>query len=214
MKLLSVNVGKPRSIDHNGRRVRTGIFKSAVAGRVKVNELNLEGDRQADLRVHGGWSKAVYAYPHEHYDFWRAQLPDLDYPLGAFGENLSTTGILEDEIFIGDKIEIGTARFIVTEPRFPCYKLGVRFDFPEIVLSFYLSQRYGFYLAVEKQGEIQSGDTIEIVHRDPNRVSIADIIRLKNGVTQDKDLINQALQVEALPEGLKRRLRNAVKKIV
>ena len=213
MKLLSINVGKPRSVAHNGKRVRTGIFKSAVAGRVKVNELNLEGDRQADLRYHGGWSKAVYAYPHEHYDFWRATLPALDYPFGAFGENLSTTGILENEICIGDKLEIGSARFIVTEPRFPCYKLGIRFDLPEIVLSFYLSGRYGFYLAVEKQGEIEAGAPIEIVHRDENRVSIGDIIRLKNDLSKDKDLINRALQVDALPEDLKRRLRGKLKKI-
>jgi MOSC domain-containing protein YiiM len=213
MKLLSVNVGKPRSVEHNGKRVRTGIFKSAVEGRVKVNEFNLEGDRQADLRYHGGWSKAVYAYPHEHYDFWRATLSTLDYPFGAFGENLSTTGILEDEIFIGDKLQIGSARFVVTEPRFPCYKLGVRFDLPEIIVHFHLSERYGFYLAVEEQGEIAAGNSIEIVHRDANRVSIADIIRLKNDVSKDKDLINRALEVEVLPEDLKRRLRGKLKKI-
>lgn len=213
MKLLSVNVGKPRPVEFQNKRVRTGIFKSPVENRVKVNELNLEGDKQADLRYHGGWSKAVYAYPHEHYDFWRATLPDLDYPFGAFGENLSTTGILEDEICIGDKIEIGTARFIVTEPRFPCYKLGIRFNFPPIVVSFQLSGRYGFYLAVEKQGEIEAGDKIEIVRRDPRRVSIADIIRLKNDLSKDKELFNRALQVEALPEDLKGRLRNKLKKI-
>lgn len=198
---------------HNGKRIRTGIFKSPVDGRVKVNELNLEGDRQADLRYHGGWSKAVYAYPYEHYDFWRAQLASLDYPFGAFGENLSTTGILEDEICIGDKLEIGSARFIVTEPRFPCYKLGVRFDFPQIVLSFHLSGRYGFYLAVEKQGEIEASEKIEIVHRDPQRVSIADIIRLKNDLSKDKDLINRALLIDVLPEDLKRRLRVKLQKL-
>ncbi|MDQ4120356.1 MAG: MOSC domain-containing protein [Acidobacteriota bacterium] len=213
MKLLSVNVGKPRSVAHNGKRVRTGIFKSAVEGRVMVNELNLEGDRQADLRVHGGWSKAVYAYPYEHYDFWRAQLPALDYPFGIFGENLTTTGILEDEICVGDKLEIGSARFIVTEPRFPCYKLGIRFGFPEMVIHFHLSGHYGFYLAVEKQGEIEASNPVEIVHRDPRRVSIADIIRLKNDLSKDKDLIRRALEVEALPEGLKRRLRGKLKNI-
>lgn len=179
MKVLSVNVGKPRSVEHEGKRVRTGIFKSPVEGKVQVNKLNLAGDKQADLRFHGGCSKAVYAYPFEHYDFWRAEIPELEYPFGAFGENLSTTGILENEICIGDKLEIGTARFVVTEPRFPCYKLGIRLNFPPIVVSFHLSGRYGFYLAVEKEGEIEAGEKIEIVHRDENRVSIADIIRLK-----------------------------------
>lgn len=213
MKLISVNAGKPRSIAYNGKRVRTGIFKSAIEGQIKVGELNLDGDRQADLRVHGGWSKAVYAYPHEHYEFWRTTLPALDYPFGAFGENLTTTGILEDDICIGDKIEIGTARFIVTEPRFPCYKLGVRFDLPEIVFHFHLSGRYGFYLAVEKLGVIQAGEQIEIVYRDPNKVSIADIIRLKNDSSKDKDLIHRALLIDALPDDLKKRLRGKLKKI-
>lgn len=212
MKLLSVNVGKPRSFEHNGKRVRTAIFKSPVEGKVRVNELNLEGDKQADLRVHGGRSKAVYAYPHEHYDFWRNALPDANLPFGAFGENLSINGILENDACVGDKIQIGTARFIVTEPRFPCFKLGIRFNLPEIVLSFHLSGRYGFYLAVEKEGEIEAGDSIEIVHRDENRVSIADVIRLKNNLAQDEDLINRALKVEALPAGFKRRFRAMLKK--
>lgn len=212
MKLLSVNVGKPRSFDYRGKRVRTGIFKSPVEGRVKANEMNLEGDRQADLRYHGGWSKAVYAYPYEHYDFWRIAFPEIEFPFGAFGENLTISGILENEIFIGDKIGIGGAVFIVTEPRFPCYKLEIRFNNSEIFSSFQQSNRYGFYLAVEKQGEIEAGETIEIISRDEQQVSITDIIKLKNDLSKDEELLNRALKIEVLPEGLKGRLRNKLNK--
>jgi MOSC domain-containing protein YiiM len=179
MKVISVNVGLPRLVEYNGEPVATGIFKEPVAGTVRVGEFNLAGDAQADLRVHGGWSKAVYAYPHEHYDFWRGEFPDMEMSIGIFGENLTIEGILETEIFVGDRLRIGTAEFQVTEPRFPCFKLGIRFNRKDIIRRFLQSERSGFYLAIEKTGELTAGDEIEFISRAEQKLSIADIVRKK-----------------------------------
>lgn len=179
MKVLSVNVGLPRLVEYNGEPVATGIFKEPVAGQVKVGEFNLEGDRQADLRVHGGYSKAVYVYPSEHYDFWRAELPDAELPFGIFGENLTSVGILESDVIPGDRLRIGTAKFIVTEPRFPCFKLGIRFGRSDIIRRFAKSGRSGFYLAIEKTGELGTGDAIEFLSRESSQASIAQVVRDK-----------------------------------
>jgi MOSC domain-containing protein YiiM len=144
LKLLSVNVGMPREVDWHGRFVRTSIFKSPVLGSVRVATLNLEGDKQSDLTVHGGVHKAIYAYPSEHYLLWREELPDLDLPWGAFGENFTTEGLLEEAVHIGDRLRVGSAEFVVTQPRMPCFKLGIRFGRPEIVKRFLQSGRSGF----------------------------------------------------------------------
>ena len=152
MKLLSVNVGLPREIEWQGKRVRTSIFKSASAGHVRVMTLNAEGDEQSDLSVHGGVHKAVYAYPSEHYPFWREEVPGVDLPLGTFGENFTTEGLFEEAVHIGDRFRVGSAEFIVTQPRLPCFKLGIRFGRPEMVKRFLRSGRTGFYLAVLEEG--------------------------------------------------------------
>jgi MOSC domain-containing protein YiiM len=128
MKLLSVNVGLPREIEWQGKRVRTSIFKSALAGHVRVMTLNVEGDEQSDLSVHGGVHKAVSAYPSEHYPFWREEVPGVDLPLGTFGENFTSDGLFEEAVHIGDRFRVGSAEFIVTQPRLPCFKLGIRFE--------------------------------------------------------------------------------------
>lgn len=177
MKVLSVNVGLPRLVEYNGEPVATGIFKEPVAGRVEVGEYNLAGDRQADLRVHGGYYKAVYAYPAEHYDFWREELPEMNLPFGIFGENLTTEGLLEAGVNVGDCLRVGTANFIVTQPRVPCFKLGIRFGRTDIIRRFARSGRSGFYLAVEKIGELEAGDRIEFLSREENQPSIADVAR-------------------------------------
>ena len=201
MKVISVSVGKPEIIQTNNEGfVSTAIFKKQVAGRVKVNQFNLEGDAQADLRVHGGWSKSVYVYPHEHYAFWKSELPEIAFENGNFGENLTTEGLLEPEIFVGDKVRIGTAEFGVTEPRMPCYKLGVRFGRSDIIRRFMQSRRSGFYLTVLKTGELGAGDPIEILDRDENKVSIADIVRLYVQDKDDTETMSRALRVELLPE--------------
>jgi MOSC domain-containing protein YiiM len=173
MKVLSVNVGRPREIQVDGEVVRTSIFKSPVAGKVRVGRLNLEGDEQSDLGVHGGVRKAVYVYPSEHYAFWRAELPDADLPWGAFGENLTTEGLLEEMVATGDTLRIGSAEFVVTQPRSPCYKLAARLQRPDIIKRFLNSGRSGFYLSVSKEGSLAAGDSIALLSHDRSAITVA-----------------------------------------
>jgi MOSC domain-containing protein YiiM len=178
--------------------VSTGIFKSPVQGRVRVHALDLEGDQQADLSVHGGPDKAVYGYPSEHYSFWRKQLPGVELPWGSFGENLTTAGLLESDVHIGDRFAIGTAEFVVTQPRLPCFKLNLKFNREDMVKRFLASHRTGFYFRVLREGELGAGDEIVSTHRDKNRVSILDIMHLYLGESQSSELRNRALQAEYL----------------
>lgn len=200
MKLLSVNVGLPREVEWKGHRVLTGIFKEPVEGTIKVRSLNLDGDRQADLTVHGGPDKAVYAYTVEHYDFWRKELPDMDLPLGMFGENLTVEGLFENEVNIGDRLRIGTVLFEVRQPRLPCYKLGIRFGRDDILKKFLKSDRSGIYFGVLEEGEITVGDEIEFVSRDENQIKVIDIVHLYTNEKENVDLLQRAVKVEALPE--------------
>ncbi len=202
MKIVSVNVGLPKPVEWRGRRIMTGIFKDPVAGRIAVRQLNLAGDRQADLSVHGGAAKAVYAYPSEHYPFWRNELELTDLPWGAFGENLTTEGWWEDEIHIGDRFRAGTAEFVVTQPRIPCFKLALKFDRDDVVERFLESGRPGFYLAVEKEGELEAGDPFERIYEDERHVRVTDIVRLyvERHAVPDQDLLRRVMAVEALPE--------------
>jgi MOSC domain-containing protein YiiM len=213
MNLLSINVGLPRGIQWQGKVVRTSIFKSPVSGDVRVSKLNLEGDQQSDLSVHGGVHKAVYAYPSEHYEFWREEVPGADLPWGAFGENLTVQGILEDEVRIGDRLRIGSAEFMVTQPRMPCFKLGIRFGRPDIVKRFLRSGRSGFYLAVVEEGQIAAGGTVEVLTRDEHGVSVADIVNLYQADATNQELLRKASNLPALPpdwrEHFRKRLWNA-----
>jgi MOSC domain-containing protein YiiM len=210
MKVISVNVGLPRPVMYNGEPASTGIYKTPVAGPVKVNEVNLAGDAQADLSVHGGYYKAVYVYPFEHYEFWQGELSETELPLAIFGENLTTIGLLETEVCIGDKLRIGTAEFVVTQPRFPCFKLGIRFGRKDIIRRFQKSKRSGFYLAILKTGEIQANDSIEIFERDQTRFSIAEAITLRDEGVGDLEKVRRALEIEALPESWKTRIRKSL----
>ena len=206
MKLLSIQVGLPREVRWQRRTVSTGIFKEPVQGPVMMRTLNLDGDRQADLTVHGGAQKAVYVYPSEHYGPWRAELPGVELPWGAFGENLTTEGLVEDEVHIGDRFRIGEAEVQVTQPRMPCFKLGIRFGDPEMINRLLESRRSGFYLAVLREGRVEAGDPVELLGRDPNLVTVDEVNRLFLG-EQDDDALERALQVEALPESWKVHLR-------
>ena len=199
MKVLSVNVGTPKQYDWMGQAVTTSIFKSPVEGEVRVKTLDLAGDQQSDLTVHGGVHKAVYVYPHEHYAYWieRGIKP---LKMGNFGENLTIEGLLEGDIHIGDELEIGSARFAVTQPRLPCYKLQVRFNRPEMTKVFWNSRRFGFYLKVVREGSLAADAPINIVHRDPNAVSVADLIALYTGDRPDLDVLRRVINVDALPE--------------
>lgn len=200
MELISINVGLPREVTWNGKTVSTSIFKEPVEGRVVMRALNLDGDRQADLSVHGGPHKAVYAYPAEHYDYWREELPDMDLPWGMFGENLTTRGLVEEQVNVGDRFRIGTAEVMVTQPRMPCYKLGIKFGRDDIVKRFLASRRTGFYFAVLEEGEVGAGDEIELISRDENQVTVADITRLYAFDKDDMEMLRRATRLTALSE--------------
>ncbi len=192
MRILSVNVGKPRAVETPRGVVLTSIFKVPVAGRKAVRGFNIEGDQQADLTVHGGVSKAVYAYPWEHYDFWKSELGEELTP-GNFGENLTTEGLLEEEVNIGDKFQVGSAVLRVTQPRMPCAKLALRFDRSDMVKRFWKSGFSGIYFAIDKEGDLEAGDAIERISSSRDAVSIADVLRLFKGESQDEELFERAM---------------------
>ena len=213
MKLISVNVGLPRVVMSNGDPVSTGIFKEPVAGRVMLRTLNLDGDRQADLSVHGGPSKAVYAYPSEHYAYWKQELPEMKLPWGMFGENFTSAGLIESELSIGDKFRVGSAVVMVTEPRMPCYKLGIKFGRSDIVQKFLASERSGFYFAVLKEGEVGVGDPIERMEKSERSVRVSDITQLYTHEKHNVGLLRRAIEVEALPESWKIYFQHRLEKL-
>jgi len=201
MKLLSINVGLPREVQWRGKTYYTSIFKEPVQGRVRVAKLNLEGDRQSDLSVHGGPEKAVYAYPGEHYAFWRDELPGMDLSWGAFGENFTTEGLLESTVCIGDRFRVGSAEFVVTQPRMPCFKLGIRFGRADMVKRFLRSGRTGFYLSVLQEGEVAACDSLALISRIEPAVTVADVVNLYEVDVANQDLLRRASELPALPEG-------------
>ena len=200
MKIISLNVGLPRLVLRNDEPVSTGIFKEPVTGRVMMRKLNLDGDRQADLSVHGGPEKAVYIYPSEHYDFWKRELPEMNLPWGMFGENLTTTGLFETETHVGDKFRVGAAEVMVTQPRIPCYKLGIRFGRVDIIKRFLISERSGFYVSVLKEGEVAAGDEFEVLEKNASGVTVVDVTRLYSTDRENVDLLRRAIATEELPE--------------
>ena len=212
MKLLSVNVGLPRDIEWKGKVVRTSIFKAPVDGPVRVARLNLEGDQQSDLSVHGGIDKAVYAYPSEHYPFWRRELLGIDLPWGIFGENFTTEGLLEETVHIGDRFRVGSTELVVAQPRMPCFKLGIRFNRPDIVKRFLHSGRSGFYFSVVREGKVTAGDSIELLKRDEYGVTVADVVNLYRRDATNQDLLRRVSELPSLPkswrEYFRRRLWN------
>jgi MOSC domain-containing protein YiiM len=215
MRVVSLNVGLPREVEWHGQRVITGIFKQAVEARVALHKLNLDGDRQADLSVHGGVYKAVYCYPVEHYAYWKKELPGRELPMGMFGENFTTEGLLEDTVHLGDRMSVGTAEVLVTQPRMPCYKLGVRFGADDMVKRFLESGRTGFYFAVAREGDLGAGDEIKVIAKDPNGVPVSEITRLyvaKGYGENDADAVRRASRVAALPEGWKEYFRERLER--
>lgn len=200
MQVVSVNVGLPRAVAWEGQMVMTGIFKEPVEGRVAVRRLNLEGDRQADLSVHGGPEKAIYVYSAEYYHFWRERFPEMDLPSGMFGENLTVEGLLDESVHIGDRFQVGSAHVVVTQPRVPCYKLGLKFGRDDILKRFLESGLTGFYLAVLKEGEVAAGDRITLLERDEHQVKVADITRLYREDKYNVDLLRKVVAVEVLAE--------------
>jgi MOSC domain-containing protein YiiM len=224
MRLASVNVGLPRAVTWHGINVSTGIFKQAVNDRVALRRLNLDGDRQADLSVHGGKDKAVYCYPLEHYDYWKKELPGRELPVGVFGENFTldfgdmgpNASLPEDLIHIGDRFSVGSAEVVVTQPRLPCYKLGVRFQMDDMVKRFLASRRSGLYLAVLREGEVGVGDDMTPLSQDPNAVPVSAITHLyiaKAYSDEDVAMLERALRVPALPESWKEYFRERLERM-
>jgi MOSC domain-containing protein YiiM len=211
VKIVSVNVGVPREIKWRGETVRTSIFKTPVSGPVRVARLNIDGDEQSDLTVHGGIDKAVYVYPAEHYAFWHKELPGVDLPWGVFGENFTTEDLLEDVVQIGDKFGAGSAEFVVTQPRMPCFKLGARFGRADMVKRFLRSGRTGFYLAVTREGEVTAGDTVSSLGRGEHAITVADIVGLYTAKAPSQDLLRRAAGLGALSEGWREHFRKQLK---
>jgi MOSC domain-containing protein YiiM len=225
MKLVSLNVGLPREVTWHGMNVVTGIFKQPVEGRVALRKLNLDGDRQADLTVHGGKDKAVYCYPLSHYEFWKKEFRKIgsefqkdDLPMGMFGENFTIDfrdmDSPEDSVHIGDRFSVGSAEVVVTQPRLPCYKLGVKFQMDDMVKRFLSSRRTGFYFAVVREGEVGAGDELKPIarsrHEEENATPVSEITRLyiaKRYSADDARIVDRALRIAALPESWKEYFR-------
>ena len=214
MKLVSVNTGMLREVSWHGRMVTTAIFKEPAKGRVALRKLNLDGDRQADLSVHGGEHKAAYCYSLAHYEYWKREWPGRELPMGMFGENFTIDdgrdGFLEESVHLGDRFCMGTAEVVVTQPRLPCYKLGVRFGSDDMVKRFLASGRTGFYVAVLREGEVGAGDEIEVISGEANAVAVSEITRLyvaKRFGEAEIRAVRRALRVEELPESWKKYFR-------
>ena len=200
MQLVSLNVARPRLVVYKETPINTGIFKEPVSGPVQLRALNLDGDRQADLSAHGGPYKAVYGYPSEHYPFWRQELPGVDLPWGMFGENFTTSGLLEDELHVGDRFQIGAAIVMVRQPRTPCYKLAAKFQRDNMLQRFLVSGRSGFYFSVEQEGSVAEGDAFELLKRNEEGIMIAELNRLFGREKYNQELLRKAIRTEALPE--------------
>ena len=200
MRVVSVNVGLPREVLWHGRPVTTGIWKEPVAGSLPVRRLNLDGDRQADLRVHGGPDKAVYAYPSEYYELWSRERPELALGAGTFGENLTTEGLLDTDVSVGDRFRVGTAELVVTQPRLPCFKLGLKMGRDEFVTEFLDRGLLGFYFAVVQEGQVAAGDPIVEVARDPRAFPVTEVARLYTSGRDDVEGMQRAAEHDALPE--------------
>src|SRR2546423_10809570 len=200
VKLISLNVARPHLMVYKGATINTGIFKKPITGRIRLRTLNLDGDRQADLSVHGGPNKAVYGYPSEHYLFWREELPGMNLPWGMFGENFTTTGLAEDKLYVGDRFQIGSAVVMVRQPRTPCYKLAAKFQRDDILERLLLSGRSGFYFSVEQEGSVEAGDDFELLESNHEGITISDVNRLIAFDRYDRDLLHKAVSMSALPE--------------
>ena len=200
MRIVSVNVGLPRLVQWQEQTFKTSIFKAPVEGRVPLRMLNIDGDQQSDLSVHGGIDKAVYGYPIEHYAFWKASLAVEDLPMGAFGENLTTEGLGEEDLSVGDILRAGSAELMVTQPRIPCFKLNARMKRSDMVKLFLASRRSGFYFRVLAEGEVAAGDPIEILDRAAERMSVRELTDIYANKSTEMSVLERALRLRGLAE--------------
>lgn len=207
MKIVSIQVGRPREIEFRGKPMTTSIFKSAVQKPVRVGKTNIEGDEQSDLRVHGGPDKAVYAYSFAAYDWWKKNRSDLSLENGAFGENLTLDDIDENRIFIGDSFVVGQAILQVAQPRFPCGKLGAKFNDLSVIKSFTQSRRPGVYFRVLQEGIIQKEDEFKLISQEKIAVSVNEIFELNQQARVSPKRVQEILQLQSLPESWRQDLQ-------
>jgi MOSC domain-containing protein YiiM len=198
--ILSVNAGIAQPLIANKKVVQSAIFKRSIEGPVQVLPSGLAGDERVDHAVKGATERAVYAYPSEHYPFWRNEYPAMKLPFGVFGENLTTQGIHDRDVFIGDRYQVGSAILTVTQPRMPCYKLAARFQRADIIERMIAVGRHGFFFAVTKPGIVSAGDAMQLLHREPASISVVDTAALYSGRLRDPQLLERALAIEALPK--------------
>ena len=204
MKILSINIGFLQEMLRNGRVVKTGIFKKPIEGPIEVKRLGLEGDQQANKKLHGGEYKAICVSPSEYYDIWKKELGKLDLSFGYFGENFTTAGLMEWDVCLGDRLSIGSAQVVVTEPREPCITLNARLDTKDLSARIRNTGRSGFYFSVEKEGIVKNGDSIEYITRDQNRVSVSDFNKIINGHLEVADIISRASKINILSPRIKK----------
>jgi MOSC domain-containing protein YiiM len=207
MKLVSVNVGLTRLFSWQGQTFKTSIFKKAISSRVTLRWTNVDGDRQSDLSVHGGPSRAVYVYPSEHYGFWKGKLPGHDFTWGALGENFTTEGMLETKTSAGDRYRVGSAVVKVTTPRLPCYKLAAKFQPDDIVDDFISSGFCGFYFSVVEEGEVGAGDEFHFLGGETPTVTVLEAYRLYLPAAHDEKLLERGTHVQALPASWRARFQ-------
>jgi len=205
MKVLSVNVGRPQLILAQGGPISSGIIKHPVEGPVMVRRTNLDGDRQSDLSVHGGVTKAVYGYPSEYYPLWRHELANPELSFGGFGENLTTQGLFDEEVMIGDRFQVGEAVLVVTQPRMPCFKLAARIT-PDIGHRMIETRRHGFYFSVAQEGSVGAGDEIWLLERPESSLTVAELASIYLGHSIEPELIRRAMALESLSEKWKHKL--------
>ena len=211
MKLEAINIGLPKTVIYENKKVTTGIFKTPVTEKIKVGKINLEGDGQADLRVHGGESKAVMVYPYEHYTFWANQLNRNDFSYGQFGENFTVTGFNEKNTNIGDQFKIGDAVFEVTQPRVPCYKLEMKMEEQNFIQPYLHSKKTGFYFRVLNEGTVKAGEAIEKIFEEPLQFSVEEAVKLLYIDSSNKKRIEEIVGITALSDGWKKSFNRLLK---
>lgn len=211
MKILSLNVGQPQQVEWEGEMVTTSIFKSSVPDKRAVSFLNIEGDRQSDLRYHGGVDKAIYSYDISYYEHWKNYLQREDWSAGLFGENLTTQNMPDEAVHIGNIYTIGTTTLQAIQPRFPCYKVNVRFNLPDMIERFYVQRRHGTYFRVLEEGHIQTGDAIELIEMSPFAITIQDVTECFITKGKNRAKLNEILEIPYLPASLQNVFRRFVK---
>ncbi len=212
--LNSINVGRPQEAQWQGKTFLTSIFKDPVSGPVKVSFTNLEGDQQSDLKVHGGPTRAIYAYASEHYEFWKKELNRTDLPWGFFGENLDISGgVFDDKLHVGDRFAIGDVELEVMQPRMPCFKLAMKLNDKSFIKKFANERRLGFYFSVLKEGTIEAGQQLTSTFVSENSITIDEIVELYFFDKDNKTLIHKALQTERLTDSWKEFLQKRLDKL-